>query len=168
MGMFMASVAFRPGKNWEAVKPEIEKLHQDVSGLVTNLDQACTGYAIVSPYGDQAAFLDGLALPISRITGDYAVMAICNDSDFNIMELYHNGIRIERSCIGECYEEFYELEPLGAPDPENWKPLLLDPNQEDALQEALFEEEVFAEDNLRMLSAVTGLPIFDDALVFGE
>ena len=168
MGMFMASVAFRPGDNWEAVKPEILKMCQDLPGLVTNLDQDRSAYAIVSPYGDEGPYLSEMVGPISHLIGGYAVMAICVDSDMNILDLYRSGELIERCGIGVCYEEFAEVDDFTQPNLENWKPLLLDPAQETALQDAFFEEEVFAEDSLRKLSALTGLPIFDDALVFAE
>lgn len=168
MGMFMASVAFRRCENWEAVKPEIEKMYQRITGLVTNLNQDCEGYAIVSPYGDELHYLSEMVGPISSLTGAYAVLANCVDSDMNILELHRDGMFIERCGFGAMYEEFEEIDCLSKPDIENWKPLLLDPAQKAALYDAFFEEEVFAEDNLRKLSALTGLPIFDDALVFGE
>lgn len=168
MGMFMASVAFRPGKNWDAVKPEIEKMCQGVSGLVTNLDQDRTGYAIVSPYGDQAAFLTKLANPISCLTEDYAVMATCVDSDFSILELYHNGELIEKSCIGRCDKEFLALGEFGKTNPENWKPLLLNTKKGIKLCCVLTGRALFAENQLRKLSMLTGLPIFDDTLVSGK
>ena len=168
MGTFMASVAFRRSENWEAVKPEIEQLYQGVTGLVTNLDQDRSAYAIVSPYGDEGPILSELVGPISRLTGGYAVMAICVDSDLNILDLYRDGELVERCGIGVCFEEFAEVDDFSEPNLENWKPLLLDPAQEAALQDAFFEEAVFAEENLRKLSALTGLPIFDDAMVFGE
>lgn len=168
MGMFMASVAFHPGNNWEAVKPEIKKMYQDLPGLVTNLDQDRSAYAIVSPYGDEGPCLSEMVGPISRLTGGYAVMAICVDSDMNILDLYRNGELIERCGIGVLYEEFAEVDNFTEPNLENWKPLLLDPAQETALQDVFCEEEVFAEDSLRKLSVLTGLPVFDDALVFAE
>ena len=40
------------------------------------------------------------------------------------------------------------------------KPLLLDPAQEDALQSALYGHEVLAEDSLRALSSLIGMPVF--------
>lgn len=168
MGTFMASIAFRPGENWEAVSPQIVKMCQDLPGLVTNLDQKRSAYAIVSPFGDEGPFLSEMVGPISRLTGGYAVMAICVDSDMNILDLYRDGELIERCGIGVCYEEFAEVDDFTEPNLENWKPLLLDPTQASALHAAFSEEEVFAEESLRKLSAVTGLPIFDDAMVFGQ
>lgn len=168
MGTFMASIAFRPGENWNKIKPEIDKMYQDIPGLVTNLDQSRSAYAIVSPYGDEGPYLSEMVGPISRLTGGYAVMAICVDSDMNILDLYRNGELVERCGIGGVYEELAEVDDFAEPNPENWKPLLLDPAQEAALQDVFFEEEVFAEDSLRKLSVLTGLPIFDDGLVFAE
>ena len=169
MGMFMASVAFRRGKHeeWENVKPEIEKLFLGVGGLVNNLDQDCTGYVIVSPYGDKGRFLAELPDRISRLVGDYAVMATCVDSDFIMLELYYNGKLIEESCLGKVYEEYSEFCEINKPKLENWKALLLDSSKELELSDVFEGEEVFAEDYLRKLSGLTGLPIFDDALIFG-
>ena len=53
------------------------------------------------------------------------------------------------------------------PVPTNWLPLLVDQSRLPELEQALGEVDVFAEDNLRLLSEVTELPIFDDELVFG-
>ncbi|MBR6596238.1 MAG: hypothetical protein IKK72_06705 [Oscillospiraceae bacterium] len=168
MGMFMASLSFRcPDQNkWQNLKPRLEKVCAEIPGLVTNMDSSGPGYVLLSPYGDLGPALGELVEQISALTGDYAVMAMCVDSDFNMMELYHGGKLLERSCIGECYYDLPEEMAVAAPDIENWKPLLIKPEQMEALSEALFGEEVFAEDNLRKLSALTGLPIFDDELMF--
>ena len=95
-------------------------------------------------------------------------MATCVDSDMDLLELYHSGHCIERSGIGCCFEDYMEEFEIEKPVLENWKPLLLDPTMEDALADAFFEEEIFAEDHLRKLSSLTGLKIFDDMLIFGE
>jgi len=166
MGMFMASLSFRctDQDKWQNLKPRLEKICAEIPGLITNMDSPGPGYVLLSPYGDQGPVLGDLVAQISKLTGDFAVMAMCVDSDFNMMELYHGGELVERSCIGECY---YELpEDATTPNLENWKPLLLNPEQTEALSDALFGEEVFAEDNLRKLTALTGLPIFDDKLMF--
>ena len=166
MGMFMASLTFRCDNSalWADLKPRLQKVAEDLPGLVHNLNTDGPGYVLLSPYGDLGPALGDLVEQISTLTGDYAVMAMCIDSDFNMMELYHSGKLVERSCIGECY---YDLpEEVAPPNLENWKPLLLDPTQAEALSNALFGEEVFAEDNLRKLSTLTGLPIFDDHLMF--
>lgn len=168
MGMSMASVAFRRCENWETTKAEIEKMLLGVSGLTNNLQQDHVGYAIVSPRGDQGAFLARLAAHVSLLTGDYAVMATCVDSDFNILELYRGGELVERSCVGRIYKEFFRPDELNKPDFENWKPLLQDSAKERKLRRVLNGRALFAENQLRKLSALTDLPIFDDVLVFGE
>lgn len=170
MGVFMASVAFRRTEKteWEVVKPQIEAMFKGLDGLTDNLDSEGPGYAIVSPYGDMGMFLADFPAKISAMTGDYAVMASCCDSDFDLLELYHNGKLVEKSVLGECYEEFEDLEDCAQPDAANWIPLLTGPEAVEELKQALGEVEVFAEDNLRLLSKVTGLPIFDDELVFAE
>ena len=166
MGMFMASVSFRctDGEKWIQLKPWIERMIQGVPNLVTNFDADGPGYEILDMRGYQVRELADLPERISALTGDYAVMAVCNDSDFNLMSLFHNGICLENSCIGEAYEEFEEFPELTKPDFELWKPLLLDASQEEALRQALYGHEIFAEDNLRALTELTGLPIFDDEL----
>lgn len=170
MGTFMASVAFRrtDGLDWNRVKPAIEEMFSRVEGLVSNLNTEGYGYAIVSPYGDLGRVLADLPDKISALTEDYAVFAVCVDSDFCMMELYHNGILLEKSCVHEPYMEFQEFESVQSPDAELWKPLLLDQQSFEKLDAAFTDDEVFVEDQLREISALTGLPIFDDQLVYGE
>lgn len=169
MGVFMASVAFRitEKNNWEVIKPQIESMFKGLDGLTDNLDSDGPGYAIVSPYGEMGMFLAELPEKISKMTGDYAVFANCCDSDFALVELYHNGTLVEKSCIGECYEEFEDFVGSTEPVPSSWQPLLVEQSRLPELEQALGEVDVFAEDNLRLLSEVTELPIFDDELVFG-
>lgn len=170
MGVFMASVAFRctDKTDWVHVKPQIEAMFRGLEGLTDNLDSDGPGYAIVSPYGDMGMFLADLPATISALTGDWAVFANCCDSDFSLLELYCNGKLVEKSVIGEMYEEFEDFEGACAPSYDNWAQLLLPEFEAELLQMALGEVAVFAEDNLRLLSKVTGLPVFDDALVFGQ
>lgn len=168
MGMFMASLTFRCDNPaiWADLKPKLHNAAEQLPGLVHNLNADGPGYVLLSPYGDLGSSLGEMAEDVSRLCGGYAVMAMCIDSDFNMMELYHCGELVERSCIGECY---YDLpEEVAPPKPENWEPLLLDPTQTEALSNVLLGDEVFAEDSLRKLSALTGLPIFDDQLMFGN
>ena len=103
---------------------------------------------------------------ISALIGDYVVMAVCNDSDFNLMSLYYNGNCLEKSFIGEVYEEYVEFSEATAPDLNLWKPLLLDATRQDELRHVLYKQEIFAECNLRALTELTGFPIFDDELFF--
>ena len=168
MGVFMASVAFRVTEknNWAFIKPRIESMFKGLDGLTDNLDSDGPCYAIVSPYGEMGMFLAELPEKISRMTGDYAVVANCCDSDFALLELYHNGALVEKSCIGDCYENFEDYDGSTEPEVFNWLPLLMDKARLPELEQALGEVDVFAEDNLRLLSEVTGLPIFDDELVF--
>lgn len=170
MGVFMASVAFQAPRQeeWTVIKPRIEALFKGLEGLTDNLNAASSGYAIVSPYGDMAMLLAELPAKISAMTGGFAVFANCCDSDFSLLELYHKGALVEKSCIGELYEEFEDFEDAAAPSVDHWLPLLQPGFDEQMLKSAFDEDFVFAEDNLRLLSKVTGLPIFDDELVFGE
>ena len=171
MGVFMASVAFTAPEQsrWVQIKPQIEAMFKGVEGLTDNLSTDGTGFAIVSPYGDMGMFLAELPEKISALTGGWAVFANCCDSDFALLELYHNGELVEKSCIGECYyEEFEDFDGCTEPDVSNWMPLLLDAGRLQELELALGEVEVFAEANLRLLSILTGMPIFEDSLVFGE
>ena len=168
MGMFMTSIAFRPSEkvDWSVVRTEIAKCCASSDNLTDNLNQQSNGYAIVSPYGEEGALLAQLAPYISEQIKNYVVLATCVDSDFNILELFYDGQCVESCSIGSIYEDAFEGLP-GKPDLEKWKLLLQDPSQEDALQEAMFGKEVFAEDMLRKLSALTALPIFSDELVMG-
>ena len=168
MGMFMTSVAFRPNEeiDWNTIRAEIVKYCIGGNNLTDNLNQQANGYAIVSHYGEEGALLAQLAPFISELIKDYVVLATCVDSDFNILELYYNGQCVESCSIGSIYEDEFEGLP-GKPNLEKWKLLLQDPSQEDALRDAMFGEEVFAEDMLRKLSALTALPIFNDELVMG-
>lgn len=170
MGTSMASVAFRRGEktDWDAVKPQIRSMFEGIEGLVSNLDEQAAGYAIVSPYGDKGMFLSELPGKISALTGDYVVMCVCVDSDFALMELYHDGKLLEECTVGEIYGEFEEFCCTNKADMRLWKPLLQDAGDMDTLSDAMYGEEIFVEDQLRVISRVTGLPIFDDEMVGGE
>lgn len=169
MGVFMASVAFRrtDKTDWEKVKPRIESMFKGLDGLTDNLDSEGPGYAIVSPYGDMGMFLAELPEKISALTGDYAVLANCCDSDFDMLELYRGGELLEKCYVGECFEGYEEFGDYDRPNVQRWLPLLADASRVQELEEALGEVDVFAEDNLRLLSELTGLPVFTDDLVFG-
>lgn len=170
MGTSMASVAFRrtDDASWGNVKPQIEAMFQGIEGLVSDLNQDKMSYAIVSPYGDMGMFLQELPAKISGLTGSYAVFAICVDSDFCFTELYFKGELVEKGCIGECYMEFDEFPGVQNPNSALWMPLLLNPADVQLLDAAFTGDEVFVEDQLRQISKLTDLPIFDDALVYGE
>lgn len=170
MGTSMASVAFRRNEkmDWNAIKPQILSMFEGLDGLVSNLDKETDGYAIVSPYGDMGMFLADLPEKISGLTGDYAVMTACFDSDFSVMELYHAGKMLEECAVGEIYEEYEEFCCTNKADMRLWKGLLLDEGDIDTLSDAMYGEEIFVEDQLRVISKVTGLPIFDDEMVYGD
>ena len=172
MGTFMASVSFRrtDSVKWPEWKRKIAEMYQDVDGLVSDLEQDKKAYAIVSPYGDLGMFLADIPEMVSGLTGDYSVFCVCVDSDFALLELYHNGQRIEKSAIGhtEFLAEIDEMEDVQLPELSLWKPLLQKPEDAQALQNAFTEESVLVEDQLRKISSLTGSPIFEDALVFYE
>jgi len=170
MGMFMASLAFRceDKEKYMQLRPHLEKICADFPGIVSNLHSEGPGYALVSPYGDLGGVLADRVEQVSALTGDYAVLAMCVDSDMDTLELYRDGKLVERSAIGQFFYDVPEEMMPTAPGMDNWKPLLLDPSDTEALSDALFGNEIFAEDNLRKLSRLTGLPIFEDGLVFGD
>ena len=172
MGTFMASVSFRRANHtvWSDLKPKIQEMYHGIDGLVSNLEQEREAYAIVSPYGDMGMFLQDIPEAVSRLTEDYAIFCMCVDSDFAILELYHNGTLVEKSAVGEeeLLAEIDELADLSTPNLSLWKPLLQNPEDEQALQTAFTDDAVFVDDQLREISALTGIPIFDDALVFGS
>ena len=171
MGTSMASVAFRRTEkvDWKIIKTTIEEMCLGIDGTVSNLDDdGLDGYAIVSPYGDMGMYLTELPEKISRLTGDYAVMTVCVDSDFAMLELYYDGKLVERTSIGEVYMEIDELGGCGKPDIALWAPLLKDQTQTDRLVNALHGNEILVEDQLRAVSALTGIPIFNDTLVYGS
>lgn len=169
MGTSMASVSFRRGEkqNWTEIKMQIKEMCDGLEGLVSNLDTDTDGYAIVSPYGDMGMFLADLPDKISALTGDYAVMCVCMDSDFALLELYHAGQMLEECSAGEVYEEYEEFCCTNKADISLWSGLLTNSDNVEALTHALHGDEVFVEDQLRDLSRITGIPVFDDALVYG-
>lgn len=166
----MASVAFRCAdqNRWESVKDEIIDMFDGVEGITSNLNTDASGFAIVSPDGDMGMFLADLPEEISELTGDYAVMCACFDSDFGILELYHKGQMLEECAIGQVYEEYEEFCCTNKANMALWAGLLKDPSKLPDLQNALHGEAVFVEDQLRTVSELTGLPIFRDDLVYGE
>lgn len=169
MGMFLQSVSFRrpQGRDWGKVAGEIQALVESfgLDAVPTHLEEERPFYCVLSPYGDFGTAAEQLAQKISAITGDYAISAMCVDSDFNELALYSNGTLLDKGYNGEPYEEYAEFgmsEPLHL---EAWKPLLLDPTQEGDLEETLFGDEIFAEDLLRKLTKLTGFPVLDDELL---
>ena len=164
MGMFMASVAFQCADKEKLVEVThfVRKTVSGVQGLVDNLHTDGPFYGVLNMFGDEGSTLSVLPERISAITGAYAVFAVCIDSDCNLLSLYHDGKLLENSCTGLPYPEFEEI---NKPSMELWLPLLQDPTKIKELQHALYTFEVFAEDNLRELSVLTGLPILDDNMI---
>ena len=172
MGTSMASVSFRQGNaaKWPDRKLKIIEMYQGIEGLVSNLDQQKEAFAVVSPYGDLGMFLQEMPGKVSELTGDYAMFCVCVDSDFALLDLYSGGQLLESAVLGEpdLLAEIDELSQLSTPDISLWKPLLRRQEDAETLQNAFTEATVFVEDQLREISALTGIPIFDDELVYGE
>ena len=170
MGTFMASASFRRPQqsNWSELKPKIQAMYQGIERLVDDLEKEQNAYTVISPYGDMGMYLQDIPQRVSALTGDYAIFCMCVDSDFAVLELYHNGQLLEESVI-DCEgfaEDIDELAELTNPALELWKPLLQNPEDEQALQTAFTEEYVFVEDQLRCISRLTGIPIFNDEMVY--
>ena len=170
MGTFMASASFRwPQQlNWPDLKPKIRAMYQGVEALVDDLDKDQSAYTIISPYGDMGVYLQEIPRQVSAMTGDYAIFCMCVDSDFALLELYQNGSLLEKSVIGalDIAGEMDEMAELTTPKLELWKPLLQKQEDEQQLQVAFTEETVFVEDQLRRITELTGIPIFDDEMVY--
>lgn len=170
MGTFMASASFRRPQqlNWSELKPKIQAMYQGIERLVDDLEKEQSAYAIISPYGDMGMYLQEIPQQVSALTGDYAIFCMCVDSDFALLELYHNGQLLEKSVI-DCEgitEGIDELADLTTPALELWNPLLQNPEDEHGLQAAFTEEFVFAEEQLRKISELIGIPVFDDHMVY--
>ena len=170
MGTFMASASFRcpQHSNWPELKPKIQAMYQGVERLVDDFAKQQSAHAIISPYGDMGMYLQDIPQQVSALTGDYAIFCMCVDSDFALLELYYNGQLLEKAVI-DCEgitEGFDEVAELTTPALELWKPLLQNPENEQALQTAFTEEFVFVEDQLRKISELTGIPVFDDDMVY--
>ncbi len=100
---------------------------------------------------------------ISKLTGEYAVGSVCIDSDFAALVLAKAGKQVDMGYIGTPYgmEGAPGLELTAA----RWQPLLQPQAESQELHDCLFGKFVCAEDQLRTLSRLTGLPIFDDQLL---
>ena len=168
MGTFMASVSFKKPENgsWLQTKEKVHQWLLQVDGLNHNLDSEYDAFSIVSPYGESGPLLSQMAPALSKLIEGVVIFANCCDSDFDLLEVYQNGSLVEKSYIGEVFEEYMEFGEYSKPNPEFWKTLLLDESSVEEMYAALSEEAIFAEDNLRKLSELTGYPIFDDGLVF--
>jgi len=166
----MASIAFRVGESadWTAVKPQIQQMVTGLDGFVDDLENPGLDHAVVSPYGDMGMFLAEMPEKISTLVQGWTVFCTCVDSDFALLELYHNGEELDCCAVGEVYEEYEEFCTVTPPKVDVWARLLVNPQDLATLEQALLGQEVFVEDQLRALSKLTGLKIFDDGLVFGQ
>ena len=104
-----------------------------------------------------------LIAALSELTGEYAVGSVCIDSDFAALVLAKAGKQVDMGYIGTPYgmEGVPGLELTAA----RWQPLLQPQAEPQKLHDCLFGKFVCAEDQLRTLSRLTGLPIFDDQLL---
>lgn len=170
MGTSMASVSFRkPDESiWNPVKPRLENWLGKTDGFTSNIGRQGNGFAIVSPYGDGAPVLGQLAPQISTLLDGYSVFAICCDSDFCLLEVYNKGEVVEKCYVGEVFEEFLEFGEYAEPNLELWRSLLLNSSDSAIMEETFSEDYVFAEDFLRKLSLLIGMPVFDDILVYED
>lgn len=170
MGTSMASVSFRkPNESvWNQVKPRIENWLDKTEGLTNNLRRQSDGFAIVSPYGDGAPILGQIAPQISTLLDGYSVFSVCCDSDFCLLEVYNKGEVVEKCYVGELFEGFMEFEEYSVPNLEFWRSLLVNPSDSAIMEETFAEDYVFAEDFLRKLSLLIGMPVFDDILVYED
>ena len=107
--------------------------------------------------------LPELVCAVSALTGGTAIGAVCLDSDFVGVVLARNGEQMDMGYIGVPYgaeeEEGLELHT------EQWLPLLTRPEDAAALEDCLHGGFVLAEDQLRTLSRLIGLPVLDDDIL---
>ena len=87
------------------------------------------------------------------------------DSDFCLAQLYYNGQELQECYIGRIYLEIWLQHRVSKPKMKLWLPLLQDVSMASQYKKALRDSSVFVEDQLRSLSELTGLPIFDDELM---
>lgn len=170
MGTSMASVSFRKPDEcaWNQVKPRLGNWLDKTDGFTSNLGRQSDGFAIVSPYGDGAPVLGQIAPQISTLLDGYCVFAICCDSDFCLLEVYNKGEAVEKCYVGEVFEEFLEFGEYSEPNLAFWRSLLVNPGDSAIMEESFAQEYVFAEDFLRKLSLLIGMPVFDDTLVYED
>lgn len=168
MSMFVSGIAFRRTQqtDWKHAQARLKELFDGVDGLVHNLDSEGPGYAVVSPYGDMGKYLADRTREVSWLAAGYVVSVSCYESDFALLQVFQDGKCVEYCYVGRASEVFLEILEVDPPKMDVWSRLLLDSAQTTALEEALFGVNVFVEDNLRQLSQLTGMPIFDDRLVF--
>lgn len=170
MGLFLGSVAFHcpVGGNQETLIAWLEQLFRKYDlDLMQEIQRGKNWGVYDTEMACEGSILD-LACDVSRLTGDYAVGALCVDSDFVELGLFLDGVELDHSYMGRVYEEFCEVmgtEVAPKPDLDQWRKLLLRPEDAEALEACLYGEYVLVEDGLRTLSELTGFPILNDDLM---
>ena len=167
MGLFAYSLSIRrtPDMDWDTLRPRLEMFLYGKEAAVTDLTQDLPGYGMISLSPDTGAAMPNLAQRISKMTGDYVVNAQIVDSDFALLQLYYNGEELEECYIGRIYLEIWLQCRVKKPKLSLWMALLQDTANKSEYRKALRGMSVFVEDQLRVISDLTGLPVFDDALL---
>lgn len=165
MGMFLDSIAFYwpKDKTKEELAPKLETFFEGYGLRLRMKDPTRESYAIYDENQSCSAVMPELIVALSELTGDYAVGSVCIDSDFAALVLAKAGKQVDMGYIGAPYgmEGAPGLELTAA----RWQPLLQQQEKTKKLRECLYGKFVCAEDQLRTLSQLTGLPVFDDQLL---
>ena len=167
MGLFAYSLSIRrtPQMDWKNLKPRLEMFLLGKDAGVSDLSKDMPGYGMFTYYPDTGAVMPNLAERISKLTGDYVVITQIVDSDFCLAQLYYNGQELQECYIGRIYLEIWLQHRVSKPKMKLWLPLLQDVSMASQYRKALRDSSVFVENQLRSLSELTGLPIFDDELM---
>ncbi len=165
MGMSFESVVFhRPaGEAWQTLQPKLEELLQAYGlGPVYESSDGTSGVVYDTEMSAEEDMPE-LVCAVSALTGGTAIGAVCLDSDFVGVVLARNGEQMDMGYIGVPYgaeeEEGLELHT------EQWLPLLTRPEDAAALEDCLHGGFVLAEDQLRTLGRLIGLPVLDDDIL---
>ena len=165
MGMFLDSVAFYwpKDKTREELAPKLESFFVGYGLKLRMKDPTRESYAVYDENQSCSDVMPELIVTLSELTGEYAVGSVCIDSDFAALVLAKAGKQVDMGYIGTPYgmEGAPGLELTAA----RWQPLLQPQAESQELHDCLFGKFVCAEDQLRTLSRLTGLPIFDDQLL---
>ena len=165
MGMFLDSIAFYwpKDKTREELAPKLESFFEGYGLKLRMKDPTRESYAVYDEDQSCSDVMPELIAALSELTGDYAVGSVCMDSDFAAPVLAKAGKQVDMGYIGTPYgmEGVPGLELTAA----RWQPLLQPQEEPQKLHDCLFGEFICAEDQLRTLSQLTGLPIFDDQLL---
>ena len=165
MGMFLDSVAFYwpKDKTREELAPKLESFFEGYGLKLRMKDPTRESYAVYDENQSCSDVMPELIVTLSELTGEYAVGSVCIASDFAALVLAKAGKQVDMGYIGTPYgmEGAPGLELTAA----RWQPLLQPQAESQELHDCLFGKFVCAEDQLRTLSRLTGLPIFDDQLL---